>query len=398
MDENIVLISVDSLRADSCPWLAGSEVDTPVMSSASKSGISFTNAFSPGHATPMSMPQIFTGHYLPRVNDNEPNAQVSASHKTIPEMLSARGYSTIGFTPNPFTSREFGFDAGFDHFEDFLNRDTTVLGRLRSYVRDNWKNKIGGGLRLGLNLLGQGDITVSWRDYYSEIIDAVENSTEPFFLWVFLLEPHWPYFPSSKYRGDISLRNLFMNYKRSRMSDAEMTTEDKKLLLKLYRRTIADVDDFVGQLQSDLSEYEPTYIFHSDHGESFGERGYWGHEGPLFKENIHVPLEIWNTRFSQQIQSPISLRRLPKIIDKISEGRVEEIASLTSTYASARNWDEISIGGNNWFHYPDRGYRASPPLQGVGDKIIEKEREQIKEERRLRTAGRKVADQILIDD
>ena len=382
---NIVLISVDSLRANACPWIENPGFQTPTISKASRDGISFTNAVSPGHATPISMPEIFTGLRLPAIDKNEPQAAITQYHETVPERLSRQGYSTIGFTPNPFTSREFGFQAGFDSFEDFTERDRTLLDRIRSYVRENWQTTAGGAARLVLNLAGQGDITVGWREYFEEILTAVDEASEPFFLWVFLLEPHWPYIPSSEHREDISIRDLVTNYSRSQVSNSTMTEKDAKILLNLYHRTVLDVDDFIEQLQSALAAYDPAYVFHSDHGELFGEHDGWGHQGDLFRENIHVPLEVWNTEITETISDPISLREIPQIINRIAEGKPKEIANLTSLYATAHNGEgTLSAMGNGWIHYPDGGILSPSEIRDIGDNILNRECQQISELRELR--------------
>lgn len=385
MGENIVLISVGSLRSDFCPWLNNTRHQTPTLSSTASNGLSFTRAISPGDATPRSMPQVFTGHSLPSVK-GEPQPMGAEYHDTIPMMLSRRGYVTIGFTPNPFTSRHYGFEEGFDYFEDFLDRDDTLLSRVRSFARENWQNQFGGAVRLGLNLLGQGDITVGWRDYYDDVLTQLEQASEPFFLWVFLLEPHWPYFPSKHHRDNVSIRDLLTNYSRSRVSGSNPTENERERLLHLYRNTIKDVDDFVRQLKQDLSEYDPVFVFHSDHGESFGEHGNWGHQGDMHEENIHVPLEVWNADVSGVVEDPISLRKTPEIITRIADGRAEDILTLASSYSRARNSDILSIAGSNWHHYPEGSDKAPTSIRELAENCLNTERVYVNEEELIREA------------
>lgn len=374
-----------------CPWLSDTEHTTPAITEATTGGISFSNAISPGHATPVSMPQIFTGDLLSPIDSDESPAELSKYHETIPEYLSRHGYTTVGYTPNPFTSREFGFDAGFDYFEDFIEDTDGLLGTVRSYVRDNWQNKVGGGIRLGLNLVGQGDITIGWREYYDELVQRVQSVSEPFFLWIFLLEPHWPYFPSSENRDDVSLVDLATNYKRSRVSDSDLNAADRDRLLRLYRNTVKDVDDFVSKLQTDLSNLDPAYVFHSDHGESFGERGYWGHKGQLFRENVHVPLEVWNIDYAETVSSPISLREIPRIVERIRSDCPETIPSLSEPYAVSHNSDgRVSISGNRWTDYSTESATADIPDSELASNIRSIEQRRIEEMRRTRKAASQV--------
>jgi arylsulfatase len=326
------------------------------------------------------MPSIFTGEFVPLGSGVE---STIGAHETLPKRLRNQGYETIGFTPNPFTSRHFNFDRGFDTFEDFVSRDTTVLHQLRSYVRDNWQNRIGGAIRLGLNLIGQGDITVGWRDYYDEVIEAVESASQPFFLWIFLLEPHWPYVPSKNHRDNITVRDFLTNYKRSRISNSELTDTDRDRLLRLYRNTIKDVSDFVNQLQEDLTDHDPAYIFHSDHGEAFGEHGNWGHKGDLYEENVHVPLEIWNVGISETVRDPISLKEIPNIIDFLVAGEPEKISSLSTPVVSARNGEHLCIVGRNWIHFPSGNAKAPDAISSLAEEIYMQEQERATEQKRI---------------
>lgn len=391
--QNIVLISVDSLRADFCPWLGYRGVATPSISELSEEGVSFENAVAPGQETPDSMPIIFTRY--PRSKEGTIPASINdllGAHEPIPRSLQKLGYETIGFTPNPYTSRRFGFDTGFDHFEDFLSNDTRALGNVRSWIRSNLDTKPAQAVRLVLNVLGQGDLTVTWKDYYSELLSRVERANEPFFLWVFLLEPHWPYVPSKAHRDGLSWLDFFANLKRSRVVDQDPTEKDRKRLLKLYERTILDVDDFVHEIQTDLAEYDPVYVFHSDHGESFGEHGNWGHKGYLHDENVRVPLEIWNAGSTERIKAPISLREVPNIVMDIAHGRTGSWSRFTSPYATARlSPNECSLVGDGWIHYPEGGVSAPAAISDLCDRLYDDANARHAEYEWVRSAAMEVA-------
>lgn len=395
MKQNIVLISVDSLRADFCPWLGYDDLSTPTLSAASNEGVSYTNAIAPGQSTPASMPAIFTGYDPLRVENENSVEDAVGAHQTIPQILKSEGYDTIGFTPNPFTSCNFGFDSGFQQFEDFFDKDSTGLERVRSWIRKNTDKKSAQGLRLILNMLGQGDITVSWGDYYSDILDAVDEASEPFFLWVFLLEPHWPYLPSRSHRDEISLFDLFTNIKMSRAVDRDPTEADQERLQRVYKNTVLDVDDFIQQIFTDLEDYNPAYIFHSDHGESLGEHGNWGHKGYIFPENARVPLEIWNIDHQEDIDSPISLRKVPEIIVSLANGGPDSWDQFCSPTVSCRlSESEHSIYGEGWFHNPDADMPAPKKIDDLCEEIYARNNHRYEERRYICAESKDLASTV----
>lgn len=369
-ERNIILISVDSLRADFCPWLGYDGIATPTLESNAERGVSFKNAVAPGQGTPDSMPAIFTGYPRPDGSASEGTIEaLTRVHQTIPEILQRAGYETIGFSSNPYATEKFGFDSGFDHFEDFTSGDARPLERVRSWVRSNSETKAAQGIRLLLNILGAGDLTVSWSDYYRDILSRVQSAEEPFFLWVFLMETHWPYVPSKAHRDGLTWSDFLANFVRSEGIGRDPTESHRTKLIELYERTILDVDDFVCELQQDMESYDPVYVFHSDHGESFGERGNWGHEGFLYDENVRVPLEIWGLDSNEDILAPVSLREMPTIINSISGGQADFWTAVTSPYVTSRlDSTECSLVGTNWLYYPAGRVTVPEELESLCEK------------------------------
>jgi arylsulfatase len=201
------------------------------------------------------------------------------------------------------------------------------------------------------------------------------------------LEPHWPYIPSEHHQDGISLRDLFTNHARSNALNSTPSDSQRDSLLQLYKNTIKDVDDFIDQIKSDLADYDPVFVFHSDHGEAFGERGNWGHHTHLYDENVHVPLEIWNINQSEDIQKPVSLRRIPEILDFISNGEDSNLRNFTEQYVSAVNPHGMSIFGENWCYYSQGEALTPQPIKETVNDIYNYELQVIAEERNLRTAA-----------
>jgi arylsulfatase len=353
MSRNVVHVTVDSLRSDHCGFLGYEGDTTPNLDGIAADGITFENAIAPGSNTPSSMPAIFTGEEIPGVEygvaRREAIRRHVARHQTIQERLSRRGYHTIAFTSNPFTSRYFGFDDGFDEFNDFLSSERTLTNRIVS----RWMaGESVAGLRFGANMLGYGDLSTTWEDFYDELLESVAATDEPFYLWVFLLEPHWPYQPPPRFREAVSLlETYYYNWVRSKLSNATPSESGVEALRSLYDGTIRHVDEFVERVTSDLAAADPVWIFHSDHGEAFGEHGTYGHGEYLYEENIRVPLLLWNADgpTADRVRDPVSLCSLPDMIDDVSDGTESVDAwKYTRPWLTVDALEQSAVRGRQW--------------------------------------------------
>lgn len=325
MDRNVVLITIDSLRADHCSWWGYDRETTPTLDRMARDGIAFENAVAPGPKTPESMPAIFTGEFP--VGGTQGSGLTDwqdrvyphmRARETLPKMFSRRGYTTAGFTPNGFTSRYFGFDAGFDEFEDFLDDEYRPGFEVPNVIR---------GLFKWIRREGTWKL---WEQYYDEILEWIRQAETPFFLWVFLLDVHSPYLVPSEYRSSNSwLEMVYANF-RSGKADESKAVYDR--LHSAYEDTIRYADAFLQRLEQDLVDWDPAYVVHADHGEAFGEHQQYGHQERLFQENLHVPLVVSNVGCSETISRCVSLRQLPDILRWASE---TESASSTPRHLDA---------------------------------------------------------------
>lgn len=132
---NIVLVTIDSLRADKTGLTPGKSF-TPNLDQIANEGISYSNAVAPGPSTYESMPSIWTGELMGTVETDEDSELGKLSRRkqahlrstTLVEELDRLGYDSGAFTPNPHTSRGTGFSRGFDDYEDFLEGDIPPSG------------------------------------------------------------------------------------------------------------------------------------------------------------------------------------------------------------------------------------------------------------------------------
>ena len=244
-DLNLILISLDTTRADRLGCYGFREVSTPHLDALAAGGALFEQA----HASiPLTLPShssIFTGKYPPAhgVLDNG-GYSLRDSETTLAETLKSAGWTTAGFVSAFVLDRRWGIAQGFDHFmDDFdLTRYTAV---------------------------GMGDI----QRPGGEMLDAAlawlrDNRARKFFAWLHFYDPHAPYEPPEPYKTMYAGR--------------------------LYVGEIAYVDALIGQLTDELTRLglagRTLLVVTGDHGESLGEHKESAHAFFVYSATTHVPL------------------------------------------------------------------------------------------------------------
>jgi len=333
---NIILITLDSLRADHCSFMGYKRETTPTIDKMCNNGLCFTNAYSPSTATPTSMIGIFTSeHSLVDITASTPGKSASfkpwrdelSQRVTLAEMLSHRGYFTAAFVPNAYVSRYFGFDKGFKYFQDFIppNNNKSLLLRLRRAIFKRYfqGSKAFTYTKYFWDMLRKKEVFKPWEDYYDEIVRAVEKIKKPFFLWILILDTHHPFLPPKTYRQETNFFTaLYYNLKYMhaiRNPGTKLPKEIIEKIIKLYDSSIRYADSFIDKIWKDLRDHDPVLIIHADHGEAFGEHGNYGHPPFLYEENIHVPFIIYNANIKGKVETPISLLKIPQIILQLAE-------------------------------------------------------------------------------
>ena len=130
---NVVLVSLESVRADHCGYAGYDRETTPNLDRMAEDGVGFHNAVTAGGSTPASMTAVHTGEYpLTDPKDTDPGSWRAELRpkRTVASALSEAGYRTGAFVPNAFVSSYFGFGRGFEDYHDFLPEDEAVqIGR-----------------------------------------------------------------------------------------------------------------------------------------------------------------------------------------------------------------------------------------------------------------------------
>lgn len=330
---NIVLITVDSLRADYIGYQNSKELNTSFLDNLSKESLVYTHAIAPGIPTFFSFPSVMTGK-IPFSYGYKLGIDASAENKTIAQVLKENGYTTLAvLADDPTLYKQYNYNRGFDVYEDGQERrmpSTFFLINILWMIRERIPSKIVDILeyiRAVFNVLvNTPDVHILGEDLNEKIKKVlVEHSTTPFFLWVHYQDPHYPYqgglkkYFFTKDNRIIRILKKIMLYKELAVSSRTMKIRNNDLLAifkEAYRSGIKYVDSVIEGLYTYVSErYSNTiFIITADHGEAFMEHGLYSHEPySLYHELIGIPLLIHlpskNGKIVSDVVSTMSLAK-----------------------------------------------------------------------------------------
>ena len=302
----ILLISIDTLRADHLSCYGYEVQTTPSIDRLASDGILYENAISPsswtlpGHASILTgtFPRQHSAHFVEPGGANAeeslmlPAVEMRAfplhpDNVTLAEILSAAGYRTAGIVANAaFLHRTFGLDQGFQFYDDRERRRfgyEPLISKLIKFT-PYFHDAITKPYRLASDI---NRVAFDWLSI---------NHEEPFFLFLNYMDPHRPYRPPAGYSYGLYNGRFFMNPSDIPGGEMRLSDEERDFYLSLYDGEIAYVDHHVGLLIEKLKElgvYDETLIIvTSDHGEFFGEHGVWEHTVGPYEEVYKVPLIV----------------------------------------------------------------------------------------------------------
>ncbi len=313
---NVILLTIDCLRADFLGCLGSSENLTPNLDKFAEKGISLSQAIVNGPSTPFSFPSIFTSTYA-LMDENFP--KISSSRISITEILKRKGYITAGFHSNPYLSKVYNYDKFFDYFYDSIsdeNVDYKKSGSLRNFIKrykilKNLAKKI-------LSVLNSKyKIKIPYKPAHSinkKATDWLEQVENKFFLWIHYMDTHHPFLPPEEYRT-VSFRKLAKLEGILSKNPSNISKKKIQEIISIYSGTVKYVDNEIGKLFSKLKEmnlYDNSLIIiTADHGEEFREHGGFSHQAKLYEELIHVPLLIKGP----ELPEGVKLDNLVSLID-----------------------------------------------------------------------------------
>jgi arylsulfatase A-like enzyme len=303
---NLVLVVLDTVRADHLSLYGYGRDTTPRLKQLAEDSMAYRNAFSASDITLTSHASIFTGAYPSwhGAYSQPPGApygrELSSQTRTIAELLRRAGYETFGVAANLYLRADFGLERGFDTFRIprpvpmLPDQDHTLLRyplrRALSYVTET--NQFDRLFTLG-------------EDVNREFFDALERRSRPdapFFAFVNYMDAHFPYAPPEPYDRKFP-------GKRAHITQAELgETMDaiargkapppwyREHCESQYDGGIAYVDEQIGRIVDWLKRhnaYEQTMIVvTSDHGEAFGEKNRTGHANSPYQNLLHTVLLV----------------------------------------------------------------------------------------------------------
>ncbi len=267
---DIVLVSIDSLRADHVGSYGYTRQTTPNLDALAAEGLRFADARA---ASPWTLPShltMFTGLWPTDHQVVEDTLALAPSVPVVTEALREAGYGTAGFVSTHYVHGRYGFSRGFQSWSDYDIRRRTNLAhdvRVDRLVDD----------------------ALAWTKAHGD--------GRPVFLFVHVYDVHYPYFPPEPWDEKFDppgtpeeLRyRSYHYYKKSPLTDERLAHQ-----VAQYDESLAWVDHELGRLVDawDDSDRAAYWIVTSDHGEELGERGSWGHGQTLHPEALAIPLLV----------------------------------------------------------------------------------------------------------
>lgn len=262
---NVIVIVSDTFRRDHLGAYGNSTIRTPFLDRFASQSVVFDHHHISSFPTMPARADILTGKFSYSFMGWEP---LPPDQPTLPAILSASGYHTIGVVDTPFFLRNaYGYDRGFDDFIWIRGQGDDTRPQERADSRLTWTKEAD---RLVARTTTAAE---EWLERHYK---------EPFFLYVDTWDPHEPWdapeYYTALYRPDYDGRQLYPAY--GKWQDAGLSADDVELAHDTYRGEVTMVDFWMGRLLAKLDVLglsENTYVFFvSDHGFYFGEHGYFG--------------------------------------------------------------------------------------------------------------------------
>jgi arylsulfatase A-like enzyme/tetratricopeptide (TPR) repeat protein len=282
---SILLITLDTTRADHLEPYGATNVQTPALSGLADRGIVFENAVATAPVTGPTHASLLTGLY-PRRHGvrNNLTHHLSDDVPTLAEWLSATGYRTAAFVSAVVLEGRYGFDQGFELYDDDLKANSASRQMRRITERPA---KV------------TAERALAW-------LDALDDD-QPYFLWVHFYDPHLPWSPPSpwaeRYRG--------------RPYDGEIAFMDSQVGRLLRHPRAAGDDVMVAAI--------------GDHGEGLGEHGEKAHGLLVYESTIRVPwiLTLPGGPSGVRIATPISqVDLVPTIAEMVTPSPTVDFEGL----------------------------------------------------------------------
>ncbi len=278
--ERIVLVVIDTLRADHLGSYGYRRPVSPFLDSLAERGVVFSRAYAQSSTTQPSHASLFTSLYPLQHNVHRNGFRLDESYVTLAELLARQGFATAAFTSTDAHFDWGGLRQGFEHYDELAQDGST---------KHDTKRKPDDKLYRPAN--ETIDSAIRW-------LDAV-SPDQRFFLWVHLFDPHGPRDPPAEYLQKLRPKNV-----AERLAQIEFLKTEHRLdtsrngalrrQILLYDGEIAFVDAELRRLYSELArrglDNGALWVVTADHGEGLENHGWFGHSKQLYNAQLHVPL------------------------------------------------------------------------------------------------------------
>jgi arylsulfatase A-like enzyme len=336
---NVILISLDTLRADHLPFHGYSRDTAPALAAFARTGAIFDTAYSQGSSTIPTHASIFTGR-LPLQHAMFVYGDVlSRNELTLAEHLAENDYRTFALTSSLRFALGSGYEQGFDVYETYHHLE---------------KNERGAA------------VTTRFAELASVEPDR------PYFALLHFFDAHADYSPPAAYRKlwhpgveELPPEHTADYLSEHRASDKQVPPEMIEYLIALYDGGIRYLDHHLGRLfglHEGMPAARPTlWVVTGDHGEEFKEHGVFLHSAYLHEEMLRVPLIFampGTIPHGVRISTPIqSIDLFPTIVDLLGLPMPE--GPVGRSFASVLRWEEEAPGGD-----------SISPLPAVRDLVV----------------------------
>jgi arylsulfatase A-like enzyme len=266
----IVLITLDTLRYDAYVDQMERTREWAQDAAVFERYYSATSTTQPTHAT------LFTGLHPWQTGVPFNGALLAPEHETVAEQLQRAGFTTAAVVASFPVHHQFGFDQGFDVFDDEFTEGQVDQWSGHQVTEEHFHSDA-------------NHITQRAR----ELLDAAEGARQ--FFWFHYYDPHAPYGGSGKGGQTLNPRSIVEAIKDGAPKEEVLSTARTA-----YDKDVRFLDRSLGRLFERLAEdadrIETHVVIVSDHGESFGESASLGHGKRLTPEQVHVPLIVHSPR------------------------------------------------------------------------------------------------------
>jgi arylsulfatase A-like enzyme len=299
---NIVFVFLDTVRAMNLSLYGYPRPTSPELTDFAARGVTFDDAQSPSSWTLTShlagfsglMPSEMAG--LAELKFDDP---FSTDHPMLAEVLARHGYTTAGFIANQyFTTREFGLDRGFVHYEDY----PVSLGELILSTAPGRRVANNGRVR---RMLGFDEIIARKRAdrITDDFLDwqARQGGDRPWFAFLNFYDAHEPYQAPPEFVARFATRQpangfFYEPFRVQRLQMSKLSPEETQAEMDMYDAALASQDAQLGRLFDELERRgsldNTIVIVTADHGEEFMEHGRIAHVRNVYMPVMHVPLVV----------------------------------------------------------------------------------------------------------